>query len=89
MFGDDVKMFAIIIFEAIEANTLKDGYVPGETVSFDFAVRKDMNTVFVTIFDNISDMVWCTAGVPLKGLCRPEQIGETIIEQFKAKLFNA
>lgn len=88
-FEDDVKMFSNVIFNDFENNMLTDGCVMGEEVGFDFVVRKDMNAVFVTIFDNISDMVWCTAGVPLKGLCRPEQIGETIIEQFKTKLFNA
>lgn len=88
MFGDDVKMFASIIFEAIEDNTLKDGYVPGETVSFEYAVRKDMNALFVAIFDNKSDVELFTAGVPLKGIRCPEQIGETIIEQFKDKIAN-
>lgn len=86
MFGDDVKMFASIIFEAIEDNMLKDGYVPGETVSFDYVVRKDMNALFVSIFDNKNDVELFTAGVPLKGIRCPEQISETIIEQFKDKL---
>lgn len=88
MFGDDVKMFASIIFEAIENDMLNDGYVPGETVSFEYAVRKDMNAVFVAVFDNKSDVELFTAGVPLKGIRYPEQIGETIIEQFKAKIAN-
>ena len=88
MFGDDVKMFANIIFEDIEDNTLKDGYVPGETVSFEYAVRKAMNAIFVAIFDNKSDVELFTAGVPLKGIRCPEQIGETIIEQFKDKIAN-
>ena len=85
-FEDDVKMFSNVIFNDFENNMLTDGYVMGEEVGFDFAVRKDMNAVFVTIFDNISDFEWCTVGVPLKGLCCPEQIGETIIEQFKDKI---
>lgn len=88
MFGDDVKMFACIIFEAIEDNMLKDGYVPGGTVSFEYAVRKDMNSLFVAIFDNKSDVELFTANVSLKSIRYPEQIGETIIEQLKDKIAN-
>lgn len=88
MFGDDVKMFASIIFEAFEDDMLEDGYVPGETVSFEYAVRKDMNALFVAIFDNKNDVKLFTASVPLKGIRYPEQIGETIIEQFQDKIAN-
>ena len=48
-FGDDVKMFASIMFEAIEKDMLDTGYIPGEGYEFEYDGRMK-NTLSVAIF---------------------------------------
>lgn len=85
-FGDDVKMFASIMFEAIEKDMLDTGYIPGEGYEFEYDGRMK-NTLSVAIFNNDGKEV-LSVNIALKNIRCPEDIGRAIIEKFKVEFDN-